>query len=259
MKLAAERHRRILERLERETSVSVAVFAEEHQVTPMTIWRDLKLLMEQGLLKRVRGGALRAEVLSEEAFNSKLEQSSQVKEQLASYAAREFISQGQVLAFEGGTTVAAIAPHLNQPGLTVLTNSYRILQRVQGLACRPGIYGSGGLLREESGTFVGREALAFFNRRKTDVFFMSATGFDAKFGLTDPNPQEIEVKQVMAAKSRKVVLIADSSKAGVVSLMEVVPWRRVDAFVTDQPVGDALEKVLKLSGTRLHLAGIPER
>lgn len=254
MRLAAERHRRILARLERETSATVSELAGEHAVTPMTIWRDLKLLEEQGLLKRVRGGAMRAEVLSEPAFNAKLERSRQIKERLGAYAVRRFLRAGQTIALEGGTTVAALASQLDRDGLTILTNSLWILQRVQGLPCRPGIYCTGGLLREESGTFVGRQALTFFSRRRPDVFFMSATGFDARHGLTDPNPQEIEVKQAMVASAKRVVLLADSSKAGIVSLMEVLPWRRVHEFVTDASPSEELARLLEKSGTRLHTA-----
>ena len=51
------RRARILERIQRDGSVSLAELATEHAVSPVTVHRDLELLSGEGLLERVRGGA----------------------------------------------------------------------------------------------------------------------------------------------------------------------------------------------------------
>lgn len=63
---------------------------------------------------------------------------------------------------------------------------------------------------------------------------MSASGLDADFRVSDPNPQEIEIKQAMATYAKQVILLADASKWGVVSLMQILPWRRVHTVVTEK-------------------------
>lgn len=252
--LAADRHRRILDKLNREVSVSTQALIAELDVTPMTLWRDLKLLDDQGLLKRVRGGAMRIDVENEPRFEAKVASSQGIKERLAQYAVTHIVQPGNIISLEGGTTVAAIASRLTQPNLTVLTNSLPVLNTLSTLDCRPGIYGCGGLLREGSGTFIGREALSFFTRRRSDIFFMSATGIDAETGITDPNPQEIEVKQVMASNAKRVILLIDSSKFGKVSLMEVIPWKRIDMILSDKPLPAPIAKLGKQSRTKqLHM------
>jgi DeoR family transcriptional regulator, fructose operon transcriptional repressor len=133
---------------------------------------------------------------------------------------------------DGGSTVAALAEQALPGRLTILTHSLMVAEALQNHSARPTIYVSGGLLRPESGTMVGRAAMSFFGRRRAPKLFMSATGLDLEAGVTDPNPQEIEVKQAMMKSAEQVILLADSSKFGVVSLMQTAPWRRIHKMVT---------------------------
>ncbi|MFV0138051.1 substrate-binding domain-containing protein [Streptomyces sp. HMX87] len=55
---AEERHQAILRRLREHGSLRVTEFAEELQVSPVTIRRDVEALAERGLVTRVHGGAL---------------------------------------------------------------------------------------------------------------------------------------------------------------------------------------------------------
>lgn len=206
---------------------------KEFNVTAMTIWRDIKLLEEQGQLRRVRGGAMRLDRQGESAFIEKADRARVAKERITTRVAQAHLQPGDILILDGGTTVAALADRELPPNLTILTNSLPIADRMMQHASRPTVYLSGGLLRPESGTLVGREALTFFSRRHASKLLMSATGFDADAGVTDPNPQEIEVKQAMAASAQEIILLADSSKFGVVSLMQSLPLRRLDKLITD--------------------------
>lgn len=243
---------RIIQRiLEEQTSASVRLLRERLKVNAMTLWRDLKRMEELGLVRRVRGGVMLAGVNEEPRFDAKLAAAGAAKARIAAYAARRLVSAGDILMLEGGTTVAALLPELKQEGLTLLTNSLPVLNRAREAGGRLTAYGSGGLLREESGTLVGKEAVTFFSRRKADIFFMSATGWDAEHGLSDPNPQEIEVKQAMAASAARVVCLLDSSKLGKRSLMEVLPLRRIHTLVCERNPGPDYKVLLKKLGTRL--------
>ena len=54
--LPAERRKLILELVDTHNSVSVTELCERLDVSEMTIRRDLRLLSDEGLLKRVHGG-----------------------------------------------------------------------------------------------------------------------------------------------------------------------------------------------------------
>jgi len=235
-----ERHRRILDILEARGTVGSAELEQELGVTAMTVWRDLKLLEERGQLKRMRGGAVSLSGPAEIDFNEKVIHARAAKQRIAAYVARKLLKAGDSLILDGGTTVASLAEQPLPERLTVLTNSLAIAHAMQHHRSRPSVYLSGGLLRPESGTLVGREAVTFFSRRRAAKFLMSATGLDAEVGVSDPNPQEIEVKQAMAARAHEVILMADASKLGVVSLMQTLPLRRVDRLITDASRNDKL-------------------
>lgn len=248
---APKRHRRILQLLAEQDSLSTRELPERLEVTAMTVWRDLKTLEEQGALRRLRGRVQRMEREVEEPdFQSKHDQSAEAKQRIAAYSVRTFIREGDFLAVDGGTTVAAIARHPLPDQLTVLTNSIHTAAVFLSHPARPMVYACGGLLRERSGTFIGREALSFFGKRRTTRYFLSTTGVDAQAGVTDLTLEDNEVKQAMAANSGEVVLLADRSKLGEVSLMQVMPWRRVDHLVTDAGEKD-LSEIRKGAGNHL--------
>jgi DeoR family fructose operon transcriptional repressor len=234
----AERHRRILNILESQGMVSSAELEQGLEVTAMTVWRDLKLLEERGQLKRMRGGAVGLSGPAEVDFQQKAIHARAAKRRIAAYVARKLLQPGDSLILDGGTTIASLAERPLPARLTILTNSLAIAHAMQHHRARPSVYLSGGLLRPESGTLVGREAVTFFSRRRATKLLLSATGLDAEAGVSDPNPQEIEVKQAMASRAQEVILMADASKLGVVSLMQTLPWRRVDRLVTDAPRKD---------------------
>lgn len=253
--LTLERHRRILEMLEQDGSISLPSLRAVLPVTGMTLWRDLAALEAQGRLRRVRGGAVRPDVAVEPAFSQKTRRALERKRRIAAQAAAEFVEEGDVLILEGGTTVAELLPFLRKPRLTVVTNSLPILSRIQSTHRHLGVHASGGMLSQVSGNLVGPEAVAFFSRRRAHTFFMSATGLDAQLGrITDPNPVEIEVKRAMAASAARIILLLDATKIGVVSVEEVLPLKEVDVLVTDRGVTPAQQKLLGRLPTKVMLA-----
>lgn len=251
-----ERQRRILQMLQEQTFVKLECLKGEFVVTPMTLWRDLKELEEQGLIRRVRGGAMHADVDVEPRFDTKCHAAKTAKMLIAKVAKERFVQKDGVYALEGGTTVAELAKCLSGYPATLLTNSISVLNELRCQDHNPSVYCSGGLLREESGTLVGKEAVTFFSRRKVDTFFMSASAFDLDSGLTDPNPMEIEVKQAMAFSAHQIVLLLDSSKLGTRSLMEIIPLRKVDTLITDKPLPDAYKALLLQHGVATIIATV---
>lgn len=252
LRSAPERQHRILEILNGREYARNADLARHLKVTAMTIWRDLSEMEEKGLVRRSRGRVSRSDAkIIEPDFMSKADVAAAAKSRIAAYAARHLICEGDSLALDGGTTVAAIARETLPAGLTILTNSLHTARLFMNHPARPAVYASGGLLREQSGTFIGREALTFFSRRRTVRYFLSATGVDAVAGVTDLTLEDNEVKQAMASGTRDVVLLADRSKFGVISLMRVLPWRRVHRLVTEAPTG--LLKLLKLSHAHVRI------
>lgn len=249
------RHQRILALLRNRGSVRIDRLQRELGVTPMTVWRDLRLLAEQGLLRRVRGGAQGlGGALSELDFESKLTASDQAKRRITQAAARRFVHPGDVVALEGGTTVAALVDHLPETGVSVLTNSLPIALRLRARRPALPVQVVGGWLSPVSGNTTGPEALKEISRRQASVCFISATGWDARRGPVDPNPLEIEAKRALAACAERVVMVLDAAKFSRSAACTTLHPRRLHALITDAAPPRAICTQLRAAGVELILA-----
>ena len=236
---AAFRHSRILGRLRESGEVRAAELSRALGVTAMTVWRDLRELGEQGLLRKVRGGAVSGVLAGEQEFETKAPASSRAKRAIAKCAAGMFVREGRVIGLEGGSTVAAMLDFLPLERITIVTNSLPVALRVRAVRPALPVKLLGGWLSQISGNTCGKEALREAARSRLDVMFLSATGWDWSRGPVDPNPLEIEVKRTLAERAGKVVFLMDRTKFGVPSPSVVLHPRRIDTLIVDgAPTGD---------------------
>lgn len=253
---AAARHQRILALLRDRGEIRAASLARDLGVTPMTVWRDLKAIGEQGLLRRVRGGALSLlEGMGEPDFESKAGAAGRAKARIAAAAVREFVREGAVIAMEGGTTVAALVDALPESRISVITNSLPVALRIRQRRSSLPVRVVGGWLSAISGNTTGPGALKEARRERVSVCFLSATGWDPKHGPMDPNPLEIEMKRAFAESAGQVVLLMDSRKFEATSASVMIHPRRLSAVVTDAKPGRAIAMQLRKAGVRLVVAG----
>lgn len=239
------RQQQIMALLNKRGHLSAGELSRRFKVTSMTIWRDLKAMDELGLLRRVRGGVLSlGPSRGEPDFEDKGPRDSTTKSRIALLAARRFVREGDVVALEGGTTVAALVEHLPCARISILTNSLPVALRVRFLRPQLPVRMVGGWLSSVSGNLTGPEAVRAIARLSADVCFLSATGFDSEVGPSDPNPLEIEAKRALAAISRKVVLLLDSSKFGKRSTAVTLHPKQLQAVVTDAKPPGSIKAML---------------
>ena len=249
------RQHRILALLRDQGSVRLLVLQRELGVTPMTVWRDLRILAEQGLLRRVRGGAQGLGAGAGEAdFEAKLSVADRAKARIAALAVQTFVREGDVLALEGGTTVAAVVDALPHERVSVLTNSLPVALRLR--ARRPGlpVQVVGGWLSAVSGNTSGPDAVKTLGRQQASVCFISATGWDTQRGPLDPSPLEIEAKRALAGCAARVVMLLDSGKFKRSSGCVTIHPKRLHALVTDRPPPAAVAAQLAAAGVRVIVA-----
>ncbi len=260
-KVTTEQRRRLIKQLvNQEGGANTDELAARFDVSYMTIWRDITALEQNGQLQRVRGGAvsLEDEVHTEPAYLSKQPLHSQAKERIARYAARHFVEDDDILFLEAGTTVAAMTKYLYQGNLTVVTNGvetiYSTLPRLAELT----VMSCGGILRDKAHTFVGPQAERFFQEMRARTFFLGATGLALPEGVTDPSPFEIQVKRAMAASAERTILLLDSSKFGMRSLLPIIPLGQISVLVTDENAPVEYLTQLRDMGIDVHVATTEE-
>ncbi len=207
-----ERHRLILDLMEKQGRVSVNELSDSLQVSAVTIRQDLRTLAEQNLIQRTHGGAVKPQATSLElSFEIRQREHAAIKSQLATYAAQRVVS-GDSIALDASTTVFAMLPHLKQlDHLTIVTNSLMIattcLESAQIDVLLPG-----GTLRRDSISLVGAaETLPNINLR---CGFFGAHGLDIPNGITESSLREATIKQAFMEHCAETVLIVDETKWG---------------------------------------------
>ena len=230
-----------VEDLRRELTASVA-----------TVRRDLEVLEEEGLLRRVHGGAVSMESRLEEAvFDDKTNQFSIEKRAIAEKAYKVIGQEGS-LYLDGGSTTLCLARLLKERNdLTVVTNSLRAA--AEPADSGPRLILTGGELRRISQTMVGPLTSAVLEQVRVDKAFMGTMGFCLKNGLTTTDPNEAFVKSLVAEQATQVVLLADSSKAEKVSFARVSDWDRVDLLISDAMLPAVFSKSLSKMGVKTQL------
>lgn len=237
--LAARRREEILARLERDGMVRVSELVAALQVSDMTIRRDLGQLADEALLEKVHGGAIACtddgstSSTSEPGFEAKSVRQLAQKEAIAR-AAVALVRPGWAIAVSAGTTTFALARHLAQiPRLTVVTNSVWVAD-VMHRAAEPTqtVLLTGGQ-RTPSDALVGPMAISALRSMHLDAVFLGVHGMGAEAGFTTPNLLEAETNRAMIASSRRLVVLADSTKWGTVALSSMAPLGMAATLISD--------------------------
>ncbi len=253
---AHERHQAILYLLEQGGRVTVAELAERFAVSEMTVRRDLDALERQGLLRRVRGGAVSARGRSYEPPFLTRSTVHQVEKERIGQVAAQLVEDGDSIALDVGTTTLEVARCLRQSGrrnLTVVTSSFRAAGL---LAEQPDIriVLTGGILRPGELSLVGQMAEQAFERFYVDKLFLGIGGVDLQAGLTEYNLEDAQVKQAMIRSAKEVILVTDSSKFDQVAFAAVAPLEAVDRIVTDTGIPPPYRDALSTRDIQLLLA-----
>ncbi|NNG36749.1 DeoR/GlpR family DNA-binding transcription regulator [Nakamurella aerolata] len=244
--LAAVRQARIIDEVRRTGGVRVADLTELLGVSDMTVRRDLDALDRKGLLTKVHGGATALDTASaiEPSFETKRARERPEKQAIAAHAAK-LIRPGMAIAISAGTTTWALAPHLAAIGnLTVVTNSLKVAEALYD-ASRPDltVVLTGGL-RTPSDGLVGPVAVQAIRSLHVDLLVMGVHGIDIRAGLTTPNLLEAETNRAMVDSAKRVAVVADHTKWGVVGLSHIAPLSVVDTLLIDENLPDEATEAL---------------
>ncbi len=248
---AAERQQWLLTRARDAGRVDVALTAEELDVTPETIRRDLSALERQGLLQRVHGGAIPTGRLSfEPGVSARDTAAAQEKDRIAK-AALDEIGEASTLLLDAGTTTARLAALLpTDRSFTVATNALPIAST---LASRPNItlLMLGGRVRGTTMAAVDEWALGQLGDLTADLAFLGANGYSLDRGLTTPDHAEAGVKRAILAAARRAVVVADSTKHGVDQFVRFGRLDQVDVLITDTGLDDDSAAAIEAAGPKV--------
>ncbi len=240
----SERVRQILDRVVAEGACTVEDVMQTFGVSAATARRDLDLLSEQQLVTRTHGGARANRSTGEVPMRYRA--AGRRREKLAiARATVGLIEEGEVVAFNGGTTTTTVAwelgiqlaerhPH-DEDVLTVVTNAINI---ANDLAVRDQmrVVVTGGVARARSYELVGPLAEALLPRISIDTLVLGVSALEPGGGLFTHHDGEASVNAALVTAARRTIVVADSSKIGMHAFARICGLDEVDLLVTDADI-----------------------
>lgn len=248
------RRREILAALQHQQRVTVDALATSLGVSKETIRRDLTVLADRGLLRKVHGGAMNLQTAAESAFEKRVRLQLAEKQAIARQAA-ELFEPGDSLFIDAGSTTAVFASELaRKRGLTVITNSIGVAARLWNGAGENRVYLLGGQYHGEVSETLGPLALELIGRFQADHAVLTIGTVDAVQGFMDYNIEEATVAQAMIRQARAVTVLADHSKLGRAALIKVCGLEAVARLVTDRAPAEPVRQALEQAGVDIVIA-----
>lgn len=219
---AVKRKNDIVERLREKGEVSVADLVHAFSVSEVTIRRDLEELEEKGLLFRTYGGAVKkeeSEINSEFIYGAKKQKNISEKKAIAR-AAFQKIVPGETIYLDSGTTTVEIARLIKEKDidLTVVTNSFPVVLELLRSE-RVNLFLLGGFLRKKLFDFYGPFIKDEISNLSINKAFLGVDAVSSKFGLATTDSSTAQIEEAVMENSCEIIVAADSSKIGKVSLI----------------------------------------
>ncbi|RBY88534.1 DeoR/GlpR family DNA-binding transcription regulator [Blastococcus sp. TF02A-26] len=246
---SATRHKAILDRLRRDGRVDVTVLAGALGASDMTIRRDLDVLAQGGVLRRVRGGAISLLKRGEELpFALREVEASDAKRRMGA-AVAGLLQDGEAVVLDGGTTGLAVAHAVSGRRLTVMPLS---LHQLPPLSADPAttLLVPGGTARFGEGGLVGPMTEAALRGMRFDTVVLTCCGFSVADGVMAHDLQEAAVKRAAVESSNRVVLVAEAAKFARSALVVVCSTASIDTVVTDVGAPDDAVAELTAAGVQ---------
>ncbi|HEX2417625.1 MAG TPA: DeoR/GlpR family DNA-binding transcription regulator [Micromonosporaceae bacterium] len=237
----------MLEILAEDGRITVEDAAERLKVSQATVRRDFDQLAQQQMITRTRGGAVANTVSYDLPLRYKSARNVDEKQRVG-IAAAGMVTPGMVVGMNGGTTTTEVARALatrpdlinNTDGsaLTIVTNALNIANE---LIVRPHVkvVVTGGVVRPQSYELIGPLATGVLRELTFDIVFLGVDAIDVALGAAAHHEGEAAINGLMAARARRVVILADSSKLGRHAFARVCPVERVETLITDTGAADA--------------------
>lgn len=212
-----QRHEYILKELQKNKSVSVVDLVEQIGASESTIRRDLLELDQQGLLKRVHGGAVildKRNVLVENPLSERQLQHEQEKQEIA-YRACQFIEKNDIVYIDSGSTTLKLLDYLQEKNATYITNGllHAHILAIHGFK----VICIGGEIRGITGGCVGSRAINEVSRYHFTKGFFGTNGADSEYGFTTPDSEEAAMKETAFYRCEKRYVLCDHSKFNKIS------------------------------------------
>jgi len=234
IKSISERQQKIYELLRKHKNLSIDKLSSILEISKMTVRRDLDRLIKKGIVQRVHGRVIISRTNEYEPPHMIRSLEMVQEKQMIGRLAASLIKDNAVIIIDVGSTLLELVKNIPENNnITVITNWIPVAVE---LSKKRGLFNLvlvGGKVFTDELSIVGgypEEMLKDFN---ADIAFLGVGGISDKFGITDFNMDEVQVKKQMIKSSREVIVLADHLKFGRVAPMKIADIKLIDKIITD--------------------------
>ena len=241
-----EREQKILDILEESKSISVTALTKALYASEATIRRDLVKLEKKGLIIRTHGKAISTGVYADknQGFDLRENTASPVKKLLAEKAVALCASDGDVIFLDASSTAMQTVDFLaNKKDVIVLTSGLKTAVKLSNTPIK--FYSTGGKAINSSMSLVGQTAIDTVNTFNADVCFVSCHGVSHNGFATDTSELENDLRKAMIKRSKRKVLLIDSTKIDSGCWHNLCHLAEFDDVFCDKPLPQEILKAIK--------------
>ena len=241
-----ERHQAILKIIHESGRISIGEIQKKFNVSVDSARRDLRLLEEQGLLKRTHGGAIPLQQVGLMPPRHRDMKSMEVYDNYAAIAKKgaEFVKENDIVYLTSGSLGFIMLKYLpNDINYTIVVNSVTLAEELKYWD-NVTVYVTGGKMRMHGTTsLVDSFATAFVKNMNFDVCLMTGGGYDADFGFSNGTDETATFQRTVINNSRKKILMMPNQKIGFKAFIKVCEANKFDVLITDwDAIDDEINK-----------------
>lgn len=242
-----ERHSQILRHLSKDHETSVKNLTDVLGVSSVTIRQDLNFLEQEGLLRRVHGGAVLKDA---DDIANRLGVNYEGKLKIARKAA-EYVSSGETVLIESGSVNALLARELVKKGqINIITTNIYIARQFRKNPDAKIIL-LGGIYQHQSESTIGKITKLCIDNINFSKAFIGIDGFTEESGFTSRDFFRAEISTHIIQKCKDVFILSDSGKFGQIAITNICAPSEIQHVITDYKLPKAHHQSLQGQGVEV--------
>ena len=248
-----ERRKLITEIVKREGRVTLSKLHESMpEISEITLRRDLDVLDKKQKLVRIRGGAKSLESILnawEDPYANRMVSNAEEKLLIAQKAVK-LLSPKTSIYLDSGSTAFSLASIIPDEEYIITTTGITCALELSKLN-RPIIQMPGGIVNKNSFSLNGNSMLPYLSDMNFNIAFIGVTGYIPGKRFVTGIPEDYMLKKTVVKNSRRVVILMDSSKVGILGTYTIAELEEVDTVISDDKLDAEVAAVMERRGVKV--------
>jgi len=249
-----ERHKHILDILQKEGKVLVKDLSTQFQVSESMIRKDLQVLEKDNLLQRTYGGAINMKrtIVHNESLFKRVEIDTDLKDIIAKKA-YEQINEGDTIFLDASSISYFLTKLLieNDKNVTLITNMVEISSMIQ-LNLRMHVIFIGGDYNPLVGGNIGSHSIEQIKLYRCNKAFIGCNGIDLRDGsISTGLSEDAGTKKAIMSISKELYLMAPSERFNLDGIINFSNITDFYSIITEAPLSNTIMSLLEQYNVRL--------